>query len=133
MFFSFYCSTVVGEAGKSSSLLSILGHFFTMFLGSALIGIIFALISALVSFPFLHKTYLHFCIHILIYNYNYLAISLSVTNIYYQTIFLTFPQLLKHVHLRRHPSLELSLILIFSYAPYGLAEGLKLSGFINTL
>ncbi|XP_046842331.1 sodium/hydrogen exchanger 8-like [Xenia sp. Carnegie-2017] len=81
-------NTVVGEAGKSSSLLSILGHFFTMFLGSALIGIIFALISAL---------------------------------------------LLKHVHLRRHPSLELSLILIFSYAPYGLAEGLKLSGIMAIL
>ncbi len=48
MFFN--CSTVVGEEGKeSTSFLSGVGHFFTMFIGSALIGIAFALLSALVS------------------------------------------------------------------------------------
>ena len=41
---------------------------------------------------------------------------------------LDFYQILKYVDLRQHPSLELGMILIFSYAPYGLAEGLKLSG-----
>ena len=41
---------------------------------------------------------------------------------------LTLHKLLKHVNLRRIPSLELAFILIFSYAPYGLSEGLKLSG-----
>ena len=46
----FNCSTVVGEEGKeSTSFLSGVGHFFTMFIGSALIGIAFALLSALVS------------------------------------------------------------------------------------
>lgn len=41
--------------------------------------------------------------------------------------------LLKHVDLRSTPSLELGTMLIFSYAPYGLAEGLKLSGIMAIL
>ncbi|XP_032222546.2 sodium/hydrogen exchanger 8-like [Nematostella vectensis] len=41
--------------------------------------------------------------------------------------------LLKHVDLRRTPSLEVATMLIFSYAPYGLAEGLKLSGIMAIL
>lgn len=41
--------------------------------------------------------------------------------------------LLKHVDLRTTPSLELGTMLIFSYAPYGLAEGLKLSGIMAIL
>lgn len=41
---------------------------------------------------------------------------------------LTYSHLLKHVDLRSTPSLELATMLIFSYAPYGLAEGLQLSG-----
>ena len=44
------------------------------------------------------------------------------------SFFLTVFQLLKHINLRRNPSLELAFILICSYAPYGLAEGLELSG-----
>ena len=36
--------------------------------------------------------------------------------------------LLKFVDLRKTPSLEFGIILVFSYLPYGLAEGLKLSG-----
>ena len=41
---------MVGEEGKeTTSFLSAVGHFFTMFIGSALIGIVFALLSALVS------------------------------------------------------------------------------------
>jgi hypothetical protein len=35
---------------------------------------------------------------------------------------------LKHVDLKAHPSLELAMMLIFCYAPYGLAEGVHLSG-----
>lgn len=35
---------------------------------------------------------------------------------------------LKVVDLRKTPSLEIALMLIFSYIPYGLAEGLGLSG-----
>lgn len=45
-----------------------------------------------------------------------------------QLVFLDCVYLLKHVDLRTTPSLELGTMLIFSYAPYGLAEGLKLSG-----
>lgn len=41
--------------------------------------------------------------------------------------------LLKHVDLRSTPSLELGTMLIFSYAPYSLAEGLKLSGIMAIL
>lgn len=46
----------------------------------------------------------------------------------FEHIFLNWIYLLKHVDLRSTPSLELGTMLIFSYAPYGLAEGLKLSG-----
>lgn len=35
---------------------------------------------------------------------------------------------LKIIDLRKTPSLEIALMLIFSYLPYGLAEGLGLSG-----
>lgn len=41
--------------------------------------------------------------------------------------------ILKHINLRRTPSLELSTMLIFSYLPYGLAEGLHLSGIMAIL
>ena len=34
----------------------------------------------------------------------------------------------KYVDIRQHPSLELGMMFIFAYAPYGLAEGLQLSG-----
>ena len=36
--------------------------------------------------------------------------------------------LFKHIALRRNPSLEFGMMLVFIYAPYGLAEGVKLSG-----
>lgn len=36
--------------------------------------------------------------------------------------------LLKHVDLRKHPSLEFGMMLVFTYAPYALAEGIHLSG-----
>ena len=36
--------------------------------------------------------------------------------------------LLKYVDLRRHPSIEFGIMLVFIYAPYGLAEGIHLSG-----
>ncbi len=42
--------------------------------------------------------------------------------------FLNCVYLLKYIELRQHPSLELGMMLVFSYAPYGLAEGLELSG-----
>ncbi len=37
-------------------------------------------------------------------------------------------QMLKFIDLRKTPSLEIGLMLVFSYAPYALAEGLHLSG-----
>ncbi|XP_038070121.1 sodium/hydrogen exchanger 8-like [Patiria miniata] len=41
--------------------------------------------------------------------------------------------LLKHIDLRKTPSLEFAFILIFSYLPYVLSEGLKLSGIMSIL
>lgn len=63
-------------------------NFCLMFFASAGIGVIFALISAL---------------------------------------------LLKHVDLRKNPSLEFGMMLVFTYAPYVLAEGIHLSGIMAIL
>ena len=49
---------------------------------------------------------------------NYFFIHLSTLTFY----------LFKYVDLRKNPSLEFAMILVFTYAPYGLAEGLHLSG-----
>lgn len=76
-------NTDTGEA-----ILSAFKTFFTMFFASAGIGVVFALISAL---------------------------------------------LLKHIDLRKHPSLEFGLMLVFTYAPYVLAEGIHLSGIMAIL
>jgi len=73
---------------QSDSFFHALGTFLVVFLGSAAVGVVFALTAALI---------------------------------------------LKYVDLRQHPSLELGMMLVFSYAPYGLAEGLKLSGIMAIL
>lgn len=80
---SLAATTTAGEA-----ILSALGKFCAMFFASAGIGVIFALMSAL---------------------------------------------LLKHVDLRKHPSLEFGMMLAFTYAPYVLAEGIHLSGIMSIL
>ena len=49
------------------------------------------------------------------------------------SIFMTIGQLLKFVDLHKTPSLEFGLVLIFSYLPYALAEGIYLSGTLNSL
>lgn len=41
--------------------------------------------------------------------------------------------LLKHIDFRKHPSLEFGLMLVFTYAPYVLAEGIHLSGIMAIL
>lgn len=41
--------------------------------------------------------------------------------------------LLKHIDLRKNPSLEFGLMLVFTYAPYVLAEGIHLSGIMAIL
>ncbi|KAI1297202.1 Sodium/hydrogen exchanger 8 [Halotydeus destructor] len=41
--------------------------------------------------------------------------------------------LFKYIDLRKHPSLEFGMMLVFIYAPYGLAEGLHLSGIMAIL
>jgi len=43
-------------------------------------------------------------------------------------IVLNADHLLKFIDLRKTPSLEFGMMLIFSYSPYALAEGLHLSG-----
>lgn len=68
---------------SSEALLAGITRFCSMFFASAGIGVVFALISAL---------------------------------------------LLKHVDLRKNPSLEFGMMLVFTYAPYALAEGIHLSG-----
>ncbi|XP_014368848.2 sodium/hydrogen exchanger 8 isoform X1 [Papilio machaon] len=70
------------------AILSAINRFWLMFFASAGIGVVFALISAL---------------------------------------------LLKHVDLRKNPSLEFGMMLVFTYAPYVLAEGIHLSGIMAIL
>ncbi|KAL1249467.1 hypothetical protein QQF64_020472 [Cirrhinus molitorella] len=65
-----------------------LGYFLKMFFGSAALGTLTGLISAIV---------------------------------------------LKHFDLRKTPSLEFGMMIIFAYLPYGLAEGIKLSGIMAIL
>ncbi|XP_058815487.1 sodium/hydrogen exchanger 8 [Topomyia yanbarensis] len=77
-----------GSTGTGESIISALNTFCLMFFASAGIGVVFALMSAL---------------------------------------------LLKHVDLRKHPSLEFGLMLVFTYAPYVLAEGIHLSGIMAIL
>ncbi|KAG8254572.1 sodium/hydrogen exchanger 8 [Homalodisca vitripennis] len=70
------------------AVFSAFNRFCLMFFASAGIGVVFALISAL---------------------------------------------LLKHVDLRKNPSLEFGMMLVFTYAPYALAEGIHLSGIMAIL
>ncbi|XP_054743248.1 sodium/hydrogen exchanger 8 [Anastrepha obliqua] len=76
------------QATTGEEIFSALRTFCEMFFASAGIGVIFALISAL---------------------------------------------LLKYVDLRKHPSLEFAMMLMFTYAPYVLAEGIHLSGIMAIL
>ncbi|XP_036862168.1 sodium/hydrogen exchanger 8 isoform X6 [Manis javanica] len=70
------------------TFLQALGYFLKMFFGSAALGTLTGLISALV---------------------------------------------LKHIDLRKTPSLEFGMMIIFAYLPYGLAEGISLSGIMAIL
>lgn len=74
-------------ATTGEAIILCLNRFCLMFFASAGIGVVFALISAL---------------------------------------------LLKHFDLRKNPSLEFGLMLVFTYAPYVLAEGIQLSGNLNS-
>lgn len=76
------------KASAGEAILSALRTFCEMFFASAGIGVVFALISAL---------------------------------------------LLKHIDLRKHPSLEFAMMLVFTYMPYVLAEGIHLSGIMAIL
>ncbi|XP_067003422.1 sodium/hydrogen exchanger 8 [Anabrus simplex] len=73
---------------SSEAVITGFNRFCLMFFASAGIGVVFALISAL---------------------------------------------LLKHVDLRKNPSLEFGMMLVFTYAPYALAEGIHLSGIMAIL
>ncbi|XP_052337811.1 sodium/hydrogen exchanger 8 isoform X4 [Oncorhynchus keta] len=70
------------------TFLQALGYFLKMFFGSAALGTLTGLISAI---------------------------------------------FLKHFDLRKTPSLEFGMMIIFAYLPYGLAEGIKLSGIMSIL
>ncbi|XP_014260307.1 sodium/hydrogen exchanger 8 isoform X2 [Cimex lectularius] len=73
---------------SSEAVLAGINRFCLMFFASAGIGVVFALMSAL-----LHK----------------------------------------HIDLRKNPSLEFGMMLVFTYAPYALAEGIHLSGIMAIL
>lgn len=90
------------------------GRFCLMFFASAAIGVAFALASALISF-WLSFFLMHFS------NNNWIKFSLTSVN------------LLKYVELRRNPSLEFSMMMVFTYLPYALAEGIHLSGIMAIL
>ncbi|XP_013990176.1 sodium/hydrogen exchanger 8 isoform X2 [Salmo salar] len=88
-------STAEGFARDDNSMvtgwetfLQALGYFLKMFFGSAALGTLTGLISAI---------------------------------------------FLKHFDLRKTPSLEFGMMIIFAYLPYGLAEGIKLSGIMSIL
>lgn len=86
-------TTAVLESNNPSissgeAIIMSLNRFCLMFFASAGIGVLFALVSAL---------------------------------------------LLKHVDLRKNPSLEFGMMLVFSYGPYVLAEGIHLSGIMAIL
>ena len=49
------------------------------------------------------------------------------------SVSLTTVYLLKYVELRRNPSLEFSMMMVFTYLPYALAEGIHLSGIMAIL
>ncbi|NXS37640.1 SL9A8 protein, partial [Pomatostomus ruficeps] len=72
------------------TFLQALGYFLKMFFGSAALGTLTGLISALISF-------------------------------------------FSHIDLRKTPSLEFGMMIIFAYLPYGLAEGISLSGIMAIL
>lgn len=76
------------DMSPSEAVVSAFNRFCLMFFASAGIGVVFALISAL---------------------------------------------LLKHIDLRKNPSLEFGMMLVFTYAPYALAEGIHLSGIMAIL
>ncbi|NWR51205.1 SL9A8 protein, partial [Regulus satrapa] len=77
------------------TFLQALGYFLKMFFGSAALGTLTGLISALISFSDFGDTF--------------------------------------HIDLRKTPSLEFGMMIIFAYLPYGLAEGISLSGIMAIL
>ncbi|NXI21492.1 SL9A8 protein, partial [Sterrhoptilus dennistouni] len=85
------------------TFLQALGYFLKMFFGSAALGTLTGLISALISF------------------FNFYMYTLMKCNI------------LVHIDLRKTPSLEFGMMIIFAYLPYGLAEGISLSGIMAIL
>ncbi|KFO35882.1 Sodium/hydrogen exchanger 8 [Fukomys damarensis] len=82
-----------------------LGYFLKMFFGSAALGTLTGLISALISFSCAPEP-------------SSLTVAIYV---------------LKHIDLRKTPSLEFGMMIIFAYLPYGLAEGISLSGIMAIL
>ncbi|KAG7257239.1 hypothetical protein CRUP_029383, partial [Coryphaenoides rupestris] len=66
------------------------------------------------------------------------AVSIVLTKEEHKTLWNEFDggqtgQCLKHFDLRKTPSLEFAVMIIFAYLPYGLAEGIKLSGIMAIL
>ncbi|OCT60142.1 hypothetical protein XELAEV_18046160mg [Xenopus laevis] len=84
----------MADVSSWQTFLQALAYFLKMFFGSAALGTLTGLISALISFLFWDKS-LH--------------------------------------NLRKTPSLEFGMMIIFAYLPYGLSEGISLSGIMAIL
>ncbi|KAF6284871.1 solute carrier family 9 member A8 [Rhinolophus ferrumequinum] len=102
------------------TFLQALGYFLKMFFGSAALGTLTGLISALISFSYDEHTWLRR----LFISHQMSLDSFSLTTVIY---------VLKHIDLRKTPSLEFGMMIIFAYLPYGLAEGISLSGIMAIL
>lgn len=124
-------STAEGFARDDNSMvtgwetfLQALGYFLKMFFGSAALGTLTGLISAIVSSLCVWWSVL--CSMLIIFPFNMFKHLVNTSLL----MFYPWPlcQFLKHFDLRKTPSLEFGMMIIFAYLPYGLAEGIKLSG-----
>ncbi|KAJ6665621.1 hypothetical protein lerEdw1_001991, partial [Lerista edwardsae] len=106
------------------TFLQALGYFLKMFFGSAALGTLTGLISALISFAFRANN-----ANLTVSN-DLNVLLPSVSHILLNCFDI---DVLKHIDLRKTPSLEFGMMIIFAYLPYGLAEGISLSGIMAIL
>lgn len=91
------------NTGRGEAIILAINRFCLMFFASAGIGVLFALMSALLL-KYVGKYHVWCARYRTNINFNFL------------------------IDLRKHPSLELAFLLVVSYCPYCLAEGSHLSG-----
>ena len=112
----------VASMSGAEKFFSAVGCFLIMFFASALIGAAFGLVSAMVNVFLSHISDWH---QQNINECEFFSLILQVKPCLISVFNL---QSLKFIDLRRTPSLEIGMMMVFCYAPYALAEGLHLSG-----